>query len=94
MKAETKARLQRYGAKLKRFVGDWALPILGGATIGAAWSGHIRSTRLEKEMSRMTEVVNHNASEQQRDRDKLLDLEHQQTLLFERALQVTEGKAD
>ena len=94
MKAETKAKLQRYGSKAKRFVKDWALPIFGGLTIGAAWNGYTRSSRLEKELARTQEVVNHNAHEQQRDRDKLLDLEHQQTLLFEKALQVTEGKTE
>ena len=94
MKAETKARLQTTWGKVKRFVKDWGLPILGGATIGAAWSGHLRATRLEKELAATQDVVVNNAQEQIKDRTKLLDLEHQQTLLFERALRKTEGEAD
>lgn len=50
MKAESKARLTRYGRSVVNFMKDWALPIFGGMTIGAAWSGHVRSSRLEKEL--------------------------------------------
>ena len=92
MKAETKAKIQMHWQKTKRFMKEWALPIFGVATIGAAWSGHIKANRLEEELEQTKKVVDNNATVQQHDRDKLLELEHQQTLLFERALQVTEGK--
>lgn len=94
MKIETKAKLQSAWGKFKGFCKDWGLPILGFATIGAAWDGHIKATRLEKALAETQDVVINNAKEQIKDRAKLLDLEHQQTLLFEKALQVTEGKAE
>ena len=94
MKAETKAKWQLRWGKTKRFLKDYAVPIFGGATIGAAWGGWSRSIKLEKELKHTQNVVNNNAREQILDRNKLLDLEHQQTLLFEKALRVTEGKTE
>ena len=95
--AETKARLQRYGNKAKGIVFGlvgFAIPIFGGMTIGAAWSGHKRACRLERDVEILKGVVDNNATVQQHDRDKLLELEHQQNALLERALKITEGKAD
>lgn len=94
MKAETKAKWQRRGRKLVTFAKEWGLPIFACATVSAAWSGHTRACRLERELERTQRVVDNNAGEQVKDRNKLLDLEHQQTLLFERALSITEGKPE
>ena len=94
MKAETKAKWQRRKRKAVEFIKTWGIPMFAGATAGAAWSGHIRSRKLEKELAHTDWVVNHNADEQEKDRLKLLDLEHQQTLLFEKALRATEGKPE
>lgn len=92
MKAGTKAKLQMIGRKTKDFLKTYAIPIFGGATIGAAWSGYSNSRRLARELAETQRVVNNNAREQINDRNKLLDLEHQQTLLFEKALRITEGE--
>ena len=91
MKAETKVKWKRRGRKVVNFLKDWGLPIFGVATVGAAWSGHSKSIKLEQELARTQEIVDNNAMVQRKDRSKLLELEHQQTVLFERALRLTEG---
>ena len=94
MKAETKAKIQIAWRKTKKFVRDWGLPIFGGLTIAAAWDGHNKATRNCRDIERLKEVVDNNAFCQVRDREKMLELEHQQNKLLEKALEVTEGKTD
>ena len=94
MKAETKAKWQMGAGKVWRFLKNYGLPIFAGATAGAAWSGHKRSIKLERQLAHTNEVVDNNARVQELDRCKLLELEHQQTVLFERALRKTEGKTE
>ena len=94
MTNETKAKWQRRLGKAKRFLKDYGLPIFAGATAGAAWSGHKRAIKLERQLAHTNNVVDHNADVQRADRERLLDLERRQAFLFEKALRETEGKTE
>ena len=94
MKAETKAKLSIGWRKTKQFMKDWGWPIFGGLTIAAAWDGHNKANKNRKDLNSLAKVVNNNAFCQLRDREKMLQLEHQQNKLLEKALEVTEGKTN
>lgn len=101
MTRETKAKWTVRWLKAKDFIhrnGGW---IFAGATTFAAWRGYEKSkqnSRRIRTLFQRTEVlkdvVNNNADCQMRDRERMLELERQQNLLFEQALKETEGKAE
>lgn len=101
MTEATKAKIKVTAGKIWRGVKDNIFPIFCGATIGAAWGGwkmgrsnHRRLDELEAKYNRAVEVIDNNATCQSHDRDRMLELEHRQNELFERALKETEGKTE
>ena len=94
MKESTKAKLKVKWGKAKRFVKDHAGTIFLGATSAAAWSGWSRANKLQKEVNDLGDVVNNNARCARYDRQRIEHLQEQNMLLMERALKMTEGKAE
>lgn len=99
MSPERKAKLQMKWERVKAFGKDWIFPIFVGGTIGAAWGSYFSVFGLDKRIRQMNEqqkelirTVENNADCQITDRQRMLELERQQNLLFERALKETEGK--
>ena len=100
MKPETKAKIAVGWRKVKSAAKTVIVPLFIGGTIGAAWGGYAMGfagikaiVKTRDELNDLKDVVANNAHCQQNDRDKLLELERQQNLLFEKALRETEGKA-
>lgn len=99
MKPNTKAKLEMRWNKVKEFLREWGIPLGVGATVGAAWGSYFSVFSLDKrirgihaQQEEIIKIVENNADCQIADRQRMLELERQQNLLFERALKETEGK--
>lgn len=101
MKAETKVRIKMRAGKIWRKVKE-ALPGIlfwGGASVvtyGALKSyDNMRDIRrLNQQDSDLAKEIITMQDRQEADQQRMLELERQQNLLFERALRDTEGKTD
>ena len=86
-----KIKAKHVGNELISFI-PW---IAGGMLIGG-YLGAIKNgsdiQKIDKRLDNMAMVVDHNADIQEKDRDRLDDLERRSNLLMERALTITEGK--
>lgn len=95
MKAETKAKIKMKIRGVMNTVKEWAVPILFGTTVAAAWTGYVNSEKQGREIERLKhdqvvlkEVVNHNAEELQTG----LELINENKRLLGNAMIITEGK--
>ena len=101
MKSETKVKIKMKAAKIWRGVKEAAPTVLsfaGCVLIGVgAGKGYTNSKEIRKLKANDRELANaynEMSDRQAADRDRMLELERQQNLLFERALKETEGKAE
>ena len=98
MKRETRIKLQSMAEKLGNVIREWGVPLLIGTTIAAAWDGHVRAQRNEREIRRLThnqnvfrDVVNENAVCLGETMDRVTELENRNQELLDQALKETEG---
>lgn len=101
MKAETKAKIQKKVSAVKRWAKDnlpgllfWA----GTATVvygGLKSYDNTKAIRLQsRQNASLAREVMDLQEQRKEDQDRMLELERQQNLLFERALRETEGKTE
>ena len=101
MKPETKVKIKMKAVKAWRKVKEAAPTVLsfgGCVLIGVGAGKGYRNSReirtLKANDHELAKAYNEMSERQQQDRDRMLELERQQNLLFERALKETEGKAE
>lgn len=92
MSPEKKAKWEMRKARLTSWAKETLPWLFAGATVGAAWGGYLMGISACNRTADHSEAIGELARNQIEDRERMLELERQQNLLFERALKETEGK--